>query len=485
MYLGLFALLLLVTRTRTDGAAIVAGFTVTSTAVVVGALGVYLVTHGHPDPTQGRLLFEPIGYANAFGGLTAILLTLLLAAAVSESPLPSQARAVAAATTVPALTALYLTQSRSAWLALVVGVAVFAAAARPAPDAFALLRVAAPAAVAAVVAASLGITSTSHESTRGWRSLVLAVAILGCSAVAFVDGRQPRRLRLRTRSVAPWLGPAIVLGVGAIGAFAAVAEGTGDRSAYWRVAGHVVRRHLLGGAGAGSWGTEWLRLRTIDVSVKDAHSLYLETLSELGLIGFALLLTALAAPLRAFRRGRTPFTAAVGGSYCAFLVHAGFEWDWEMPAVTLAGLALAAVLLVEVEAARVPRIRLAVPARIVLAVGALAAAAFVVVSSVGRAELRRAEHLAASGRRAEADAKAASAERLLSWDSEPLTIRGDLRLRSGDVAGARSFYRRALDLDRHDWQLWLRLSLATSGPAATAARERAFALDPGLARGLP
>ena len=63
----------------------------------------------------------------------------------------------------------------------------------------------------------------------------------------------------------------------------------------------------------------------------DAHSLYLETLAELGLVGLALLVLALAPPLVAGFRG---VEAAATGGYVAFLIHAGLDWDWELPAVT-------------------------------------------------------------------------------------------------------------------------------------------------------
>ena len=38
-------------------------------------------------------------------------------------------------------------------------------------------------------------------------------------------------------------------------------------------------------------------------------------------------------------------TATAGAGFVVFAAHAGVDWDWEMAVVTLAGLALAAVLL--------------------------------------------------------------------------------------------------------------------------------------------
>ena len=54
-------------------------------------------------------------------------------------------------------------------------------------------------------------------------------------------------------------------------------RGLGDRAQYWRVAWRVVERHPLLGSGAGTFDEQWLRYRGSGVSVRDAHSLYLET----------------------------------------------------------------------------------------------------------------------------------------------------------------------------------------------------------------
>ena len=58
-----------------------------------------------------------------------------------------------------------------------------------------------------------------------------------------------------------------------------------NRRDYWAVALREVGRHPLKGIGAGGFGVAWLRERTIDERVQDAHSLYIETAAELGLVG--------------------------------------------------------------------------------------------------------------------------------------------------------------------------------------------------------
>ena len=94
----------------------------------------------------------------------------------------------------------------------------------------------------------------------------------------------------------------------------------------------------------------------------DAHSLYLETLGELGLVGLLLLAAFLFYPLRrAIASRRSPGVAAAAGAAVAFLAHAGVDWDWSRSAVVVAGLAcLAAVLLAQ---QREDEVELARPAR--------------------------------------------------------------------------------------------------------------------------
>ena len=115
----------------------------------------------------------------------------------------------------------------------------------------------------------------------------------------------------------------------------------------WRVAWDDAGRHPLVGSGAGSYAAQWFRDRPSPLDATNAHQLYLETLAELGPLGLALLLTALGVPLIAgWRARRHPLMAGVLAAYVAFLVHAAADWDWQLAAVGLAGLACGSTLLV-------------------------------------------------------------------------------------------------------------------------------------------
>ena len=188
----------------------------------------------------------------------------------------------------------------------------------------------------AVFAAALWLTG----SVGSW-----AAAIAGAAAgLAATRGRRW------------WTATGAVIAAGLAGGFVSAAVATPSalqqRGAYWHVAWQVIERRPLAGRGAGTFDGSWIRYGDLvrwDVTL-DAHSLYLETWAELGVVGLALVLVALLAPLASARAA-----AAIGGA-TAFLVHAGLDWDWEMPAVTFAGLVCLAACL-EPRTAVGPRLR--------------------------------------------------------------------------------------------------------------------------------
>jgi hypothetical protein len=125
----------------------------------------------------------------------------------------------------------------------------------------------------------------------------------------------------------------------------------GARSDGYRVAIDGFEAHPLIGGGAGSFEVRYARERDIDVKIRDAHSLPLETLSELGGVGMVLLLAFLGAVATTARRAlagkgaiRPAEAAAVSAAFAVWLGHACVDWDWEMPALTGTALVLSATL---------------------------------------------------------------------------------------------------------------------------------------------
>ena len=105
----------------------------------------------------------------------------------------------------------------------------------------------------------------------------------------------------------------------------------------WRVALDAFKEEPLRGAGAGTYRIAWDRERPDAVKMNDGHSLYLETLAELGVVGLVLLVVVLvtilvAAALRLRGEERHAHALVVAGGVMLAL-HAGVDWDWEMPAL--------------------------------------------------------------------------------------------------------------------------------------------------------
>ncbi len=109
---------------------------------------------------------------------------------------------------------------------------------------------------------------------------------------------------------------------------------------FWRAAWDTFREHPTAGAGGGTYWQAWAaRPRPSSATSEEAHSLYLGTLAELGLVGLALLLVALAPPLvAAVRSRRSPLVPLTLGAYVCWLVHSGVDWDWTLVGVSGVGL---------------------------------------------------------------------------------------------------------------------------------------------------
>ena len=147
------------------------------------------------------------------------------------------------------------------------------------------------------------------------------------------------------------------------------------RVGHWRVALDAWETERLHGTGAGTYQNTWNQNREVSFQVLDAHSLYLEVLSELGVVGLALLLIALGAIIAGLlwrlRGPGRPTYAATLAAVAAWCVHAGVDWDWEMAAVTiwvfgLAGLVLARPRPQEATAPTMPKL-----VRLLVALGCL------------------------------------------------------------------------------------------------------------------
>ena len=226
-------------------------------------------------PSADDRLAWPLTYWNAMGALAGI--GLVLGAAI-----PSRL----ALATAPVLgLALYLTFSRGAIGATAVGLALLLALDPTRGQTRQLAIVCG----AAVLAAAGAIVFDDGPA------LLVIVGALAAATAALGGPRDATPVRaLRTGALAA-LGLALVATALAMtlterrpvqGASPErLASVQSNRFEYWRVAVNTFAEHPLQGAGSGSFRTEWLRERPIPESVRDAHSLYLETAAELGIVG--------------------------------------------------------------------------------------------------------------------------------------------------------------------------------------------------------
>ena len=130
-------------------------------------------------------------------------------------------------------------------------------------------------------------------------------------------------------------------------------SGGGNRYDYWRVAWHAWQEHPVRGVGAGNYDGPYFAQRATTEDVRQPHSLPLQTLSELGLVGMGLLLVFLAGvgwgaarAVRAARMSPAAHVIAVAsiGTFIAWLVHTSVDWIHLLPGVTASALACAALL---------------------------------------------------------------------------------------------------------------------------------------------
>ena len=451
IYLAALAAILLVARKESVpwllGGAVAAIF-ITCVAGLSGRL--FQDVFGRPAERiyDAAPLYEPVGYSNALGGLSAIGV-LLLAGFLAGARRPA-ARAVASAAGVILVAALALALSRGAWIALGAGVLV---AICLVPHRTEFLSRLLPLALPGAAVAALGLRtdalitrgSTEAAAVHEGRRLALAIAVLAVAA-ALLAAAGPA-LTARFGSIRPGARTALGLGLLTVLVVAVVALWAGGsperarrrssnrpaqcdpyRAAlppvargegpFWEAAWNDFETHPVLGSGSGSFGRYWLEHRSIGRFSRDAHSVYLETLAELGIVGLALLLVAFATPVVTAVHVRTePLVPTALGAYTIYLVHAAFDWLWEMPVPTTAALVCGASLLVAGRPAACRRLPGA--ARVVGVGFALVLGAFSFVGLIGNSATAASERALARGDLERAEEQARRAAAWSPWAAEP------------------------------------------------------------------
>ncbi len=202
--------------------------------------------------------------------------------------------------------------------------------------------------------------------------------------------------------------------------------------------------------------------------IKDAHSVLLQTLGELGAIGFGLLIGMLATGLTvaARRLGRaqgSPQSAIAGllGSFVVYLIGAGIDWMWELTAVTAIGICVLGLLTGPATAAAAPpagpgrrheRSRIVVAAAGVLACGIIVTEGITLLAGI---ELSRSQAEARAGHTALARSHAIAATKIEPWAATPYLQLALVDQSAGDLPAAHIAIGRSIRADHDDWRPWL------------------------------
>lgn len=244
-------------------------------------------------------------------------------------------------------------------------------------------------------------------------------------------------------------------------------SGAGNRYDYWRIAGGAWKDHPFVGVGAGNYDRRYFMRRRTTEDVRQPHSLQLQTLAELGLVGAALLAVFLSGVGWAIWRRRAAARAsdserfllvAAAGAFSAWLVHTSVDWIHLLPGITAIALAAAAVLLRPLADSRLGA-GSAKPRAFTLA-APLAIAAALVLTGLSLSRQVLAEHYssrAASSLAADPAKALGAAQQALRLAPEQIPAhytKAAALARFNDAAGARAALTQALEQDRGTYVTW-------------------------------
>ncbi len=470
---------------------------------------------GSFDPTASYRLEAPIGYWNGLGCLAAVVLLLLLGIVADDGRVIG--RCLAAAATPGVAAALYFTFSRGSWAALAIGaLATLAVSPRRERVLFSwAVVVGFPIAVVVYATTLAGLTHRTallNQAVADGRRLAVVVVAASLAAAACIGALAwfgakksfdwiARGVSLSLASAAVILiAGALVTGVVRPSAIVGSAQKTfgttsddstdlndrllslsgNGRSDLWRVAIDEFQKHPLAGAGAGSYERIWLQSPRSNFFVRDAHSLYLETLAELGVIGLLIVVVLLTSPLFAAVVGRHERGTSVAvGAYVAYVVHAAADWDWELGGVTALALAVGGALVAS--SFRRPSVSnrlLTGRARGLLLSLAAPLAALSLYGWLGNSAVSRAQTSLSANNWAGAVSNARRADGLMPWSPQPLLIESQALLGAGEHAAARAAAEAAIRRDGRNWEAWYDLAVASTGHERASALTQAAALYP-------
>jgi hypothetical protein len=506
--------------------------------ILVGVLGLATRLLPHVFPVaeglgSGPRLRYPLGYWNANGvacGIAAALIPWL-----SRRSLTPALRWLAVACLPAVLLTLYFTYSRGGVLALLVAGGCLVALSHDRLWMLGTLAIgvlgAAPAVLAVQARDSLADNVDNAAAVdQGLTVLLILVAGTALTLGLFALMRRLARRRggLTGRAVAISRDPralrAVAIGFAVLALVAVVAVGGrawdqfsssdiefpnqpqkhfgeasgGGRHDFYRVALDAFGEKPIAGNGAGTYQFSWVKLRSLDTPVHNAHSLYLEAFAELGLIGGLLVLGMVGfllwTGLSAWRHSSgiaRERNAALLAAALALAVGMAIDWFWEIAALG-AVFFLASGALLAARCGQLASARAAADGHgrsqggIGFAIGGLAVAWITALALIGPLlvdrEIDASQAAAVEGNFGVAVEKAKTARSIEPWAASPYEQLGLLAEVEGDYATATAQIGKAIDREEGNWLLYyLRARIqheAGDEAAARADRRRALELNP-------
>lgn len=376
MYLGVFLAAVLLAQTNQRRQRFGEGIAIALTLVAILALSTRLLPHVFNLPygeIKGSRLQYPLGYWNG----DAILFSFAAALCVwmSRRSLSRALRWFSIAALPAVLLALYFTHSRGGILTLLVGAGTLIVLSRDRLWYLATLLIGAILTMPAILATHRypELSNNFDAPPIVGQGLKVGGILLLAAAVTVLAVWMMRRLEQRgstpvKRAVAisrdrrvlraiALTALVLVIIAGALFGRSAWAKFTSSdlgtspttslteasshgRSQFWNVALEAFSEEPIVGRGAGTYQFAWDRLRTLQMTNTQAHSLYLQALSELGIVGGAL---ALALVLFLLWTGFSAWRAAGGrerelyaillGISLAFAVGVAYDWFWQLAVI--------------------------------------------------------------------------------------------------------------------------------------------------------
>jgi UDP-GlcNAc:undecaprenyl-phosphate GlcNAc-1-phosphate transferase len=391
VYALFLAVVLMLVRDRRAAAVLVASFA--AGAVAVAAVDLVAMLDGRVSLFLGGRLNDPLGYINGQGDFFLLAAwpcialaeqrrhrwlagaSLAAAGAFVCLAFMSQSRGVMLAGIVSLLVVVAIAPGRrrrlSALTVLGIGVAVAApdlidvfstrsesgvVSAGAAADA-ARAVIVASVAVGLVWWAALGVERLLETrggfAVRGARlavSSALAVIAVAGLTVALIKAEPLGREVDRQYSAFVHLDPT----QGGDSVRGRLVSGGGNRYDYWRVAARTWLDHRGAGVGGGNYPEPYYRMRQTVEPITQPHSIELQTLAELGVLGGVLLAVILGTVAVGVARARSRARAhpvergllvACVGVLATWSVHTSVDWIHLLPGVTAAALIAVAILL--------------------------------------------------------------------------------------------------------------------------------------------